>query len=235
MFAGMNVKRNIPNLITCMNLLCGCLGIVFVFKESNHLAYSALFIVMAAVFDFLDGLIARLLNVHSEIGKQLDSLADMVSFGMLPGFMMVGLINASFQNQQQYSFHLAYLALLIPVFSALRLAKFNIDNRQTDSFIGVPTPANSILIASFPFLPICNPWLLIAVTIAMSFLLVSEIPLFALKFKDFSWRKNKIRYVFLGAVLLLLIILHFLAIPFIILLYLLLSFASNISNKTKNA
>ncbi len=231
-FAYVKIKKNIPNAITCLNLLCGCLGIILSVRYSDHLKYASILIGLASIFDFMDGLVARLLQVHSEIGKQLDSLADMVSFGLLPGFIMLRLINESFQSIHQNSLHLEYTALLIPVFSAIRLAKFNIDTRQVDSFIGVPTPANSLLIASFPFIAAINPWLLITVTITMSCLLVSEIPLFALKFKNFGWSDNKIRYVFIGLSISLLVLLQFIAIPLIILLYILLSVGNNLSTKS---
>ncbi len=237
----MRITRNIPNVITCLNLLCGCAGIVFAMRNNSQWqVVPALLISLAAVFDFLDGLVARLLNAHSEIGKQLDSLADMVSFGLLPGCILFQMINADFAGLQEDSMHLAYVALLIPVFSALRLAKFNTDLRQTDSFIGLPTPANSLLVASFPLIlfskmsffdtqppllthTILNPWFLIALVPVLCYLLVAELPLFALKFKNFSWINNRIRYVFLGLSLTLLCIFHFSAIPLIILIYILLS------------
>lgn len=212
-----------------MNLLCGCLGILFSLKEGNHLLYASYLIGVAAVFDFSDGFAARLLKVHSELGKQLDSLADMVSFGLLPGFIMYRLIDIAIQNQHLSNLHLQYIAFLIPVFSAIRLAKFNIDTRQTDSFIGLPTPANSILIASFVFIPqytitaYYGPYMLIGLTVLVSFLLIAEIPLFALKFKNFSWADNKIRYFFLGLSLLLIALFQIPAVPLIILLYILLS------------
>jgi CDP-diacylglycerol--serine O-phosphatidyltransferase len=225
----LKLKKNIPNVITCLNLLCGCLGIVLALKDNGHLEYASCLIGLAAVFDFADGLFARLLKVHSALGRQLDSLADMVSFGVLPGFLMYRLIIIAFQNLHQDPSHLQYAAFLIPVFSALRLAKFNIDVRQADLFIGLPTPANSILIASLPFLPAFiaagpySPYGLIALTLLMSYLLIAEIPLFALKFKNFSWADNKIRYLFLITSLALLAIFHISCFPLIILLYILLS------------
>ena len=243
----MRIKKNIPNAITCMNLLCGCIGIIFALRGEGNILYSSALIGLAAIFDFFDGFAARLLKVHSEIGKQLDSLADMVSFGVLPGIIMYQLIAEAFKERHQDSMHLQYIGLIIIVFSAIRLAKFNIDTRQSESFIGVPTPANSILIASFPFIivteffgshhfvlienTLLNPYFLIGVTLLMSYLLVAEIPLFALKFKNFGWTDNKIRYSFLGISVVLLVAFQFVAIPFVIILYVVLSLLQNLSKK----
>ena len=270
----MNIKKNIPNAITCGNLLCGCLAIVCAFN--NNLVWSAKLVGIAAVLDFFDGFVARLLKVHSEIGKQLDSLADMVTFGVVPGIVMFQLINTSilFNNihnpeaDYKNTFLLSYLAFFIIIFSCIRLAKFNIDTRQSDSFIGVPTPANAILICSIPIILyykfhfpglkgasdlisndymlaldaagnnavvsfIMNTTFLIGLSLLMSYLLVAELPLFALKFKTFKWTENKIRYVFLISSLILLIIFQFIAIPFIILLYIVLSIINNTINKNE--
>lgn len=252
------IKRNIPNAITCGNLLCGCLAIVCAFN--GNLIWASYLVGIAAVLDFLDGFAARMLKVHSEIGKQLDSLADMVTFGVVPGVIMFKLIFQSL-NREAYRIslddlysstgnhetpYLIFIAFLITVFSALRLAKFNIDTRQTDSFIGVPTPANTILIASFPLILgfhgeaypwlesiILNKYFLLGITILMSFLLVAELPLFALKFKHFKWKGNEIRFIFLGLSLLLLILFQFVGIPFIIFLYVILSVINN-TGKKKN-
>ena len=244
----MNIKRHIPNAITCGNLFCGCLAIVFAFNDD--LAYSAMFVGIAAVLDFFDGFAARLLKVGGEMGKQLDSLADMVTFGVVPGVMMFKLIRLGFYlnyHPQGFSFlpyGYSFIGFIITIFSAVRLAKFNIDTRQTNSFIGVPTPANSMLICSLPLIYasnpksaflILNPYLLIAVTIVMSYLLVAELPLFALKFKNFGWADNKIRYSFLIISVILLILFQFIAIPFIIFLYIVLSVINNMMNKTKTA
>lgn len=265
----MNIKKHIPNSITCGNLLCGCLAITAAFNGS--LVLSAYFVGLAAVLDFFDGFTARLLNVHSEIGKQLDSLADMVTFGVVPGiivFKMIllslvgsdihlahnlykGLLNMEISVFREASQHgitnfsvliLPVIAFIIPIFSALRLAKFNIDTRQTNSFIGVPTPANAVLICSLPLIADSQPFLmgtdlrpllyniyfLGGLAIVMSFLLVAEIPLFALKFKNFGWADNKIRYSFLLTSLILLFLFKFIAIPFIIFLYIILSVVNTI-------
>lgn len=252
----MSIKKNIPNAITCLHLLCGCLGIIFVFKNNTPLIYASYLIAIAALLDFADGFVARLLNVHSDIGKQLDSLADAVSFGVLPGMILFRLINI-YENDTT---PLSYIALLLPVFAVVRLANFNIDSRQTDSFIGLPTPAMAIFIASLPAihivydidlflaklhpmqagsaplfiqigLSIFNAPVLASIAVFLSFLMVAKIPLFALKFKNFGWADNKIRYVFLGLALVLLLTLQVIAIPLIIVLYVLLSVLNNFFKK----
>ncbi len=237
--------------MTLGNLLCGCLGIVFVFQ--GDLLTAAYLIFLAGILDFLDGFIARLLNQHSEIGKQLDSLADMVTFGVLPSFILAKLIQLSMMQDsllsdlvpshllsQAHLPLLAYAAFILALFSCLRLAKFNIDTRQSDSFIGVPTPANAFVVAAFPLILKFNPEysflllnsiILIAYTLIMSYLLISEIPLFALKFKDFSWTANKIKYIFLILSVILLVFMQFVAIPLIIFLYIILSLISNFQAK----
>lgn len=240
----MNIKKHIPNTITCLNLLCGCVAIMHIFN--GHLVLATYFVWAAAIFDFFDGLAARLLKVHSEIGKQLDSLADMVSFGVVPGAMMFKIINhqmitcgADVDNFATISF----IGFVITIFSAIRLAKFNIDTRQNESFVGLPTPANTLFITSIPFILeldffpfavlINNVYFFISISIIFSYLLIAELPLFALKFKSFGFKGNEIRYVFLAISLIMLIIFHFVAIPFIILLYIILSIINNISSRKK--
>jgi CDP-diacylglycerol---serine O-phosphatidyltransferase len=222
------MKRHIPNALTCANLLCGCVGIVEVFH--NNMLLSCALIGLAAVFDFLDGFAARLLKVSSPIGKELDSLADVTTFGVLPAIIIYQLLMQSVPNLEDI--WIPNLAFLIAVCSALRLAKFNVDPRQSDSFIGVPTPANGMLVASLPFIIrfypgyeplIVNTTTLLIFTVVMSFLMVSELPLFALKFKSFGWKGNEVRYSFLLASLVLLVLLGFLAVPLVIGLYVLLS------------
>jgi CDP-diacylglycerol--serine O-phosphatidyltransferase len=238
------IKRNIPNAITCGNLLCGCLAIVKVFE--GNLVWAAYLVGIAAVLDFFDGFVARLLHISSPIGKDLDSLADMVTFGVVPGFLMFKLllISSLFMTNNPVWNYISYLGLIIPIFSCIRLAKFNNDTRQKESFIGVNTPANSILICSLPLiiggnyqsptaLFILNPYLLVAMTIIMSALLVSEIPIFSFKFKSFGWKGNEIRFVFLFLSLLLLITLHFAGIPLIIVLYIVISVVNNFITKSK--
>jgi len=250
----MNIKKHIPNAITCGNLFCGCLAIVAAFK--GNLVMSAYLVGIAAVLDFFDGFVARLLKVGGELGKQLDSLADMVTFGVVPGMVMFQMLAPEVQiniHDTQFIFsrseYYQYAGFIITIFSCLRLAKFNIDTRQTNSFIGVPTPANTILICSLPLiqhfqptafgrnemtiLVLNNTYFLLGVTLLMSYLLVAELPLFALKFKNFGWADNKIRYSFLIISVILLILFQFIAIPFIIFLYIVLSIISNLTNKTK--
>ncbi len=226
--------KQIPNMITSLNLLSGLLAIMFTF--SGDLTTAAMLMALGAFFDFFDGLAARALNVKSEMGKQMDSLADTVSFGVVPGFIMFQLMKASpnlpLLNIGETNIA-PYIALLIPVLSIFRLAKFNIDSRQTDSFIGLPTPANSLVIGSLPFIItgfwsiqlawLNNYYILLSLTLLLSFLLVSELPLFALKFKNFKWTGNELRFSFLLASVVLLAFFYVGAFPIIILIYILLS------------
>jgi len=239
----LKISAHIPNFITCLNLLCGCLGIIFLFQGNIILA--AYLIWLAAILDFFDGFFARILKAYSPMGKELDSLADMVSFGVLPSFIMFVLIQERTSNQ-----FLPYIALIMAAFSALRLANFNIDTRQSETFIGLPTPANAIFISSLPLilspLPFLlsqngmvlsinwiNEWVLIAITIIFSTLLVAELPLFSLKFKNYKWQNNKIRFSFLIVSVLLLLIFKIIAIPFIIIFYIMISVFEKIILKRK--
>lgn len=218
------MKKHFPNAITCANLFSGCIGIVFAFK--GNLETAAYFVIFSGIFDFFDGMVARLLNVKSAIGKDLDSLADMVSFGLLPGVIMFHLLKASDYSSE----YLPYLGFIITIFSALRLSKFNNDTRQTEDFIGLNTPMNTLFICSLPFIAndypqlIASSILLIAITAITSFLLVSEIKIFSLKFSDLSWAKNKIKFIFLILSAILIAFLKFAAIPFVLVLYIALSF-----------
>ena len=218
------MKRHIPNAITCANLFSGCIGIVFAFKGDLQIA--AYFVILSGIFDFFDGMVARLLNVKSDIGKDLDSLADMVSFGFLPGVMMFSLLKVS----DYTSAYLPYLGFIITIFSALRLAKFNNDERQTEDFIGLNTPMNTLFICSLPYIyndypaVIGSTILLVSITAITSFLLISEIKIFSLKFSDLSWTKNKIKFIFLILSAALIAVLQFVAIPFVLVLYIALSF-----------
>lgn len=240
----LKLKQNIPNFITCGNLLCGCLAIVQVFE--GNLGWAVAFVGIAAVLDFLDGFAARLLGVSSPIGKDLDSLADMVTFGVVPGIVMYKLIFLLYLNGNisvsyeliEKKLYFCYVAFLIPIFSAIRLAKFNNDTRQSDSFIGLPTPANAIFVCSLVLLPkeytaLFTPNILCLITLTLSLLLVAPIPLFALKFKSFGFKGNEIRYVFLGLSLGLLIGLQYLGIPLIIILYIVLSVINNLISRKK--
>ncbi|MCF8296865.1 MAG: CDP-diacylglycerol--serine O-phosphatidyltransferase [Saprospiraceae bacterium] len=230
------IKKHIPNFITLLNLLSGCFAIVVAFQ--GELVLSTFLIGLSLIFDFLDGMTARLLKVKSEIGKQLDSLADLVSFGLVPAVILYQLlIDSFFYKTLRFGdpWLLGCFAFLITLFSALRLAKFNIDESQTLSFKGLPTPANAILIASFPliieFHPnaiwaidiILNTWFLVGIIVLQSFLLVSNIPLMSLKFTDLSWKNNYLRFILIVLSIILVLILQFIAIPLIIVLYIVLS------------
>ncbi len=226
----MSIKKHIPNAITCCNLFSGCVACVMAFNGDYRLAM--LFIVLGAVFDFFDGMVARFLHVSSPLGVQMDSLADDITFGIAPATIVYSFM----RNKLLYPEYLEsvlcvlpYVAFLIAVFSACRLAKFNIDTRQTSTFIGLPTPANALFWASLvvgggDWINSLNAgWVLVIALIALfSFFLVSEIPMFALKFKSFAWKYNKVRYFFLITILPMLL-LGYLAPVAIISWYLLLS------------
>lgn len=234
------MKRHIPNAVTCGNLISGCLGVIMCFEGQLYLASS--FILLGALFDFFDGFVARLLKVSSPMGKELDSLADMVTFGFLPGMIMLKLIYNG--PAEGALFQISLIALAIPLFSALRLAKFNVDTRQSDQFIGVPTPANALFIASLPFIRQNSDeftnWLfqtpvLAVLTLVLSFLLVSPLPLLALKFKDYKWQGNQFRFMLIiGSVAAIAIARGWLAVPFIFVLYILLSEIALITSRRKS-
>lgn len=198
------ITKHIPNTITCCNLICGCIAIDNALSGLYGMAF--LFIILGAVFDFFDGMTARLLRVSSPIGKELDSLADVVTFGVAPSSMVFTLLST--QNYPAslaaVSGYIPYVAFVMAAFSALRLAKFNLDERQTTSFIGLPTPANalfwgSLIIGGESFLSssIYNVAAVIVLVFIMSYLLVAEIPMFALKFKSWGWKGNEVKYIFL--------------------------------------
>lgn len=224
------IIRNIPNTITSCNLFCGCIASYWAFQGNYKLALS--FIILGAVFDFFDGMTARLLHVSSPIGKELDSLADDVTFGLAPAAIVFSLF-----KEVHYPAFLApianimpYAAFLIAVFSALRLAKFNLDERQTSSFIGMPTPANalfwgSLTVGAHDFLTSTsfNAIYLLILVIIMSLLLVAELPMFSLKFKNLSWQQNKVSYIFLIVSIPLLIIFQLSGFAAVILWYIVLS------------
>lgn len=219
----------------------------------GDLLWSSYFIGMALVLDFLDGFTARLLKVTSPIGKDLDSLADMVTFGLVPSVIMYHLMNYSLADAVEpvnYTWvtysptsPIAYFAFMISVFSAIRLAKFNNDTRQSHSFIGLPTPANAIVICSIPLILAFQPnaffnsflmknvAYLLVLTALLSYLLVAELPLFALKFKSYKWSDNKVKYLFLLISVMVIFLLKFVAIPLIIGFYILLSIVNNIFSK----
>lgn len=233
------MKKHIPNFITTLNLFSGCIGIIMALQFSR-LDYAAYFIAIAAFFDFLDGLAARLLHVKSEIGKELDSLADVVSFGVLPGIIVYQLMINSPNTPVTSSFVSVFslVALIIPVLSAVRLAKFNLDTRQTTSFIGLPVPANALFLGSLPLIKLqagysdslsCltvitdNYYALAFIAIGMSLLLVSGIPLISLKFKNLKFADNKAQFILVGFAVIAFASVTFTAIPLIILAYILLS------------
>jgi CDP-diacylglycerol--serine O-phosphatidyltransferase len=220
-----NLKAQFPNFITLLNLLSGVLGILWVLE--GQLLYGAYFVILSAGFDFLDGFAARLLKVQSDMGKELDSLADVVSFGVLPGILLYSLTKT--QTDSQF---LPYLTLIVPMLSAYRLAKFNLDTRQSDRFIGLPTPANALLLSTLPHLvahwPELAPWVtspiaLVVIAWIASILLVSELPLIALKFKNSSFADNTYRYTLLCLGAFCFAWLQLAGIPLIIIAYLLLS------------
>lgn len=220
---------NFPNALTCCNLICGCMATGAAFHA--HFGWALAMIVAGAIFDFFDGMAARALGISSPIGKELDSLADVVTFGVAPSamvFQLFGLVQYPEWLNSAASW-LPYTAFLMAAFSALRLAKFNLDTRQVTSFIGLPTPANalfwgSLIVGELPFLcsPRFNAVFLFLFLLASCFFLIAEIPLFALKFKNFSWEENRVKYIFLIGCMALLP-LGITAITAIILWYILLS------------
>ena len=225
------MKKHIPNALTCANLLSGCIGIVYAFK--GDLTVAAYAVLISGIFDFFDGFVARILGVKSEIGKELDSLADVVSFGFLPGVVMFQLL-----TQSNYSSpYLPYVAFLITIFSALRLAKFNIDTRQTEDFIGLNTPMNTLFIVSLPFIKndypdiVNNTFILIGITVVTSWLLTSEIKIFSLKFGTFTWADNKVKFIFLIVSAILIAFLKFAAIPIVLIIYMASSYLQFRENK----
>lgn len=237
------MKKHIPNTITIGNLLCGTYGIIAVLE--GHFIMGSIMMGCGLVFDFLDGFVARLLTVTSPEGKELDSLADVVTFGLLPTVimykLMIGFACTSGKCTGIIPTNIfPYTAFIIVAFSALRLARFNVDTRQSDQFIGLPTPAAAMVIGSLPlileFQPyfneiILHPKTLLTLSILLSYLLIAEIPLLALKFKNYSIKDNFFRYMLLVESVILIIILKFLAFPAIILSYILLSIVYNNKNK----
>ncbi len=245
------MKKHIPNTITLGNLLSGTIGAIAAVNGNFEIA--ALSVAIGVVLDFFDGFFARMLNVSGELGKELDSLADMVTSGVVPGIVMFSLLqeNAlSLFEKSADTLHLAsfstgylpYFGLLLTLAACYRLAKFNIDTRQTDSFIGMPTPAMSLFVVSLPLIPmysdnqffidlIQNNYFLVGITLVLSFLMNAEIPLFSLKFKNYAIKENMLKYVFLILSLGMLLVLEVIAIPLVIILYVLLSIGSNLMNK----
>lgn len=232
------ITKNIPNAITCCNLISGCVATAFAF--GGRLETALLFIVIGAVFDFFDGMSARLLGVSSPIGKELDSLADDITFGMAPSTMvfyeLCVMDYPSFLEPLRPV--LPFFAFVMAAFSALRLAKFNLDERQTTSFIGMPTPANalfwgSLIVGAGNFLE-SSPYMLLvvlALVVLCSYVLVSEIPMFALKFKQWGWNGNEVKYIFIITCVPLILIFGISSFAIIIAWYVILSVYVNLKNK----
>ncbi len=244
----MSIKKQIPNFVTLLNLFCGCIATIFA-VHGNFVA-AAVFVFLGIFFDFFDGLLARMLKAQSPLGIQLDSLADLVTSGVVPGIVMYKLLSLtvdapdfgttynswnSVMHWQDFKLSLVPLiGLLIPLASAYRLARFNLDEDQQTFFKGLPVPANTLLIISLPLILefqnsdtinaiIVNKWFLIGLTFLSCYLLNSNIKLFALKFKDWSFKNNVTRYIFIILTIVLLIVLHFAAIPLIVALYIIMS------------
>lgn len=247
------MKKHIPNAITTLNIICGCLAIVNAF--TGELYISSILIFIATILDFMDGAAARLLKVSHPLGEQLDSLADMISFGLAPGIILFQY--TKFLNSVNESPILTanpwlfYLALIIPVFSAFRLAKFNIDTRQTNGFLGLATPANAgffifiVLVYFYPDLPqiintknfilpiISEPLFMLLLGIIFSILLVSEIPMVSLKAKSIAWKGNELRVIFVGTFFLLFVLFNITAFPLILLIYIITSAALMLRGSSK--
>ncbi len=225
------MKKHVPNIFTLGNLFCGAIGIVFVFQD--NLIWGAMMIWAGAVLDFFDGFMARILNVKTLIGKELDSLADMVTFGLLPSFIIFYYLKLSTSNV-----YIPFLAFLIAIFSALRLAKFNVDERQTTSFLGLATPASAFFVSAIPFyyeLPnftsFVNVYILLAITVFLSYLMISEISLFSFKFSGIKWQQDKWKIIFALLSLVLFASFQALSFPLIILSYLIFSKLDNKKNE----
>lgn len=224
------MKKHIPNFITLLNQMSGIVACIMAYNESYD--YALLFVIIGAAFDFCDGAAARLLKVSSPMGKELDSLADMISFGLVPGMVAYKLL-APLAEIWEY---LPYFGFVITLFSALRLAKFNIDERQTSSFIGLATPANALfwLGAVYGYnelIMTISPWYIVGGVVLFSYLLICEMPIFALKFKNFSWGDNRVRYIFIIGVAALIATLQLQSLPIIIIWYLLVAIIDNITKK----
>lgn len=243
----MNIKKYIPNFLTLLNLFCGCVAIVFTAQFQFDTAFY--FVCLGIFFDFFDGFFARKFGVSGPLGVQLDSLADMVTSGVAPGFVMYQIL-VKLQDQIQVSYGcnpnlifnfnsyalLPYLGFIITLGACYRLANFNIDTRQSDSFIGLPTPANALFIMSLPLLTtsfIDNQWVLLVITLLSAYVMNAEIPLFSLKIKNFSFQKYKFQIGFLIASIFMIVTLQYLAIPLIIITYVLLSVFNNMLAKKR--
>lgn len=238
----MTIKKQVPNTITLLNLFCGCIAMVFALKNDFEMAFY--FVSLGIFLDFFDGFFARLFQVSSPLGLQLDSLADMVTSGVVPGIVMYQMMGSSsgFPKLDWIVEPFPFVGFLITLGSCYRLANFNIDTRQTDSFIGLPTPANALFILSLPLVLrdldsffvlelLTNPFVLIGITLLSVYMLNAEIPLFSLKIKQMSLKKNALQFSFLLSSLVLLVVFQYAGIPLVIVLYVLLSVANNAFSK----
>lgn len=232
------MKKHIPNAITCCNLICGCIATLYAFRAQYDLALA--FIIGGAVFDFFDGFTARLLGVSSPIGKELDSLADNITFGFAPAAIVFALLREmpAPTGIETIDTYLPYTAFLISACSALRLAKFNLDERQTTTFFGLPTPANALfwsaLTMGFHDYFVSTPytaWILLAGIVFSCWILNADIPMFALKFKHYGWKGNALRYSFIVAALALLLALGWSGFSLVIVLYIFTSIINNCLQK----
>ena len=231
------ISKNIPNLLTCLNLIIGLISISFSFQ--GNLVFGTILIFSGLFIDFFDGFFARLLNAYSEFGKQLDSLADLVTFGIAPSIIIHQLIHHKIFNEYilenlNTNFSVAYFAFIFPVFGAIRLAKFNLDNEQQENFIGLPIPAAGIFLASLSFYDekILTTNILLLCLLTLSILLVSKISLFSLKIKKHEQRKSRINYfrtILIISSLILFYFFNFVSIPIIILIYITLSLTHNLT------
>lgn len=219
----MSIKKHIPNTITCCNLLSGCVSILF--TCNNHLLWASAMIFIAAIFDFLDGFAARTLDAKSPIGGELDSLSDVVSFGVAPSFIVAWFLSKSGIGWWVHDVNLfPMLGFILAAFAAVRLAKFNIDTRQSHNFIGLPVPAVGLFIASLPFFTMeMNPYLLLAMVTIFSWLMISEVPFFSFKIKNLRFKDNVLRYFVVIFAIIAVIIMKLAALPFVFLFYILLS------------
>lgn len=238
----MNIKKHIPNLITLINLFCGCIAVVFVsqancWQDSFYFLMAFYMVCLGIFFDFFDGFFARLFKVSSPLGLQLDSLADMVTSGVVPGYVMYSMFERS-GHQLGNQGIIPFLGFVVTLGACYRLANFNIDTRQTDSFIGLPTPANALFILSLPLVVefsnsliileiLTNEWVLLLITLCSTYVMNAEIPLFSLKIKKFSLEENALQIVFLIISVLMIVLLHYTAIPLIIIFYVFLSVINN--------
>ena len=230
------MKSHIPNFITLLNLFSGCVAVIFALE--GDMKWTAFFVCLGIFFDFFDGLLARKLNVQTTLGLQLDSLAYMVTSGVVPGLVLFHLLGLASPPSWETTGLLPYFGLLVTLASAYRLANFNVSTEQSDAFIGLPTPANTLLIISLPLLLeyqnsaavttiILNPWFLVGLTVLSCYLLNAPVKLIALKFKTWDFKTNANRYLLIILSVAFLVTFQFLGIPLILLTYILLSFISN--------